>query len=240
MRHGQSPPDGDASTSELRRFASALESVGRVGGVDEALQLSVDLAVELIAGVDSADVMLVQDGEVTVPVATDGFARRVDEAQRSTGEGPCLTVLRSGEADRVVVADLRDDERWPAFRAKALELGVRSVHAFRLFRAEEGTDVVGALNLFGREPNGDGLVIALGQVFATHCSVMLRAEIERAGLREALQSRDLIGQAKGILMERHKLTADEAFELLRDVSSTQNVKVRDLAEQVTETGVLPD
>lgn len=240
MRQGQSPPDPGASMSELRRFAAALQAVGRGGGVDEALQLSVDLAVELIAGVDSADVMLVQDGEITVPVATDGLARRVDEVQRDTGEGPCLTALRTGESDRVLVADLRDDERWPAFRTEALALGVRSIHAFRLFRAEDGTDVLGALNLFGREPNGQDLAVALGQVFAAHCSVMLRAEIERAGLREALRSRDLIGQAKGILMERHKLTADEAFQLLRDASSTQNVKIRDLAEQVTQTGSLPD
>ncbi|MDX1620756.1 MAG: ANTAR domain-containing protein [Nitriliruptorales bacterium] len=204
------------------------------------LQLSVDLAAEIIAGVDLADIMLVQDGEVTVPVSTDPIAVEIDQAQQQAGSGPCIDVLFDEDLDRVVIQDLQDEDRWPEFRKVASEHGVRSVAAYRVIRNVDGTKTLGAMNLFGFEPTRNELAVDLGQVFATHVSTVLEAEIDREGLQTALATRDVIGQAKGILMERHRLTADQAFGLLRRASNNRNVKVRDLAQRVTETGELPD
>ena len=238
------PQDSSSSVpsdpSGLRRFAASLRDLSEARDVDEVLQLAVDLATEIIAGVDLADIMLARDGQVTVPVSTDPLAVQLDEAQEELGEGPCLSALRDEEADRVVVHDLREDDRWPAFRDRALELGVRSVAAYPVVRHLDGSDTLGALNLFGFTPNWGELAVELGQVFATHCSSLLAAEIQREGLQTALASRDVIGQAKGILMARHRVTADQAFDLLRRASNDRNVKLREIAQQVTETGALPD
>ena len=232
------PSSPDDSSRRLQRFAASLRDLSAVRDIDEMLQLSVDLAVEIIDGVDLADVMLLRDGEVTVPVSSAPLAAEVDRAQQEAGEGPCLTVLRDAELDRVVVQDLEQDDQWPKFGDAALSLGVRSVVAYRLFRIHDGP--IGALNLFGFEPERTDLALELGQVLATQCSLILDAEIERQGLEVALQSRDVIGQAKGILMERHRITATEAFTLLRDASGRHNIKIRELAENVTRTGALPD
>lgn len=197
--------------------------------MDEALQLSVDLSAEIIAGVDTADIMLARDGEIAIPVSTDEVAVQVDEAQKEADEGPCLTILRD-DVTRVVMHDLEQDDRWPDFRSRALDLGIRSAVAYRITHTRGDGRTLGALNLFGFEPHRDELALDLGQVFATHCSTVLSAEIDREGLQAALQSRDVIGQAKGILMERHGVTAERAFELLRTASNQRNTKLRDLAD----------
>lgn len=102
-----------------------MRELSDVRDIDEALQLMVDLAAEIIAGVDFADIMFIRDGEITVPVSTHLVAEQIDHAQQEAGEGPCLDVLRD-EEERVVAHDLEHDGRWPNFTSKALELGIRS------------------------------------------------------------------------------------------------------------------
>lgn len=225
------------SAARLSRFASALRELDGARDVDESLQLMVDLAIELVDGVDVADIMFVQSGRVTTPVSTDQLAVRVDQVQQEVGEGPCLSALHDQEI--VVSEDLGQEDRWPAFTSTAVDLGVQSVAAYRLFREREREDRYGALNMFGRQPGIDDADVQLGAVFAVHCSAVLGREIRQVGLRSALQSRDVIGQAKGILMERHRVTAEEAYRMLRRVSNERNAKVRDLAQAIAETGDLP-
>jgi hypothetical protein len=114
---------------------------------------------------------------------------------------------------------------------------VQSILALRLF-IEETT--LGALNLYSRRDDAfDDEARAVGAVFAAHAAVALSTAQHEAQMDEALASRDLIGQAKGILMARERVTSDKAFEMLRDASQRLNVKLRDLAERVTYTGEGP-
>ena len=130
--------------------------------------------------------------------------------------------------------------RWravPDYRAKALELGLRSMLSVRLFAKE---DSMGALDLYSKQPDAfDQRSQVIAQVFATHASIAVKAALTIAGLETVISSRDVIGQAKGIIMARRKVTADMAFERLRSLSQQRNQPVRDLAREITETGQLP-
>lgn len=220
----------------LRRFAAALRAIGQRQDVDETLQLAIDLAPELIHAVDAADIMFLRGGRVATPVATDALAVAVDRAQMDHGQGPCLSALF--EQPTVVVQDLASETRWPDFAAEAVRLGVRSVAAFRLFVHRNGERSLGVLNLYSTGTGFDDFAVGLGGVLAAHCSSVLQSAMTNEGMHAALRSRDVIGQAKGILMERHRLTPDEAYDLLRRTSNERNVKVRDLAEDVARTGQL--
>lgn len=216
-------------------LASALRELASRQQIDETLQMAVDLTVELVRGCDVADVMFIRAGGTTTPASSDPLAVAVDQVQAETGEGPCMSAARD---HRVVIAnDLRNDDRWPAFVAGVEGLGVQSAVSFQLYLERNDDDRLGALNLYSMRPDAfDDEAIELGEVFAVHCSAVLAAAISREGSRSALQSRDLIGQAKGILMERHRMTAAAAFERLRQESQERNIKLRDLARQVVESG----
>ena len=198
-----------------------------------------DLAAELIPGCDYADVMFIRPGGTTTPVSSDPIAVALDQLQEQTGEGPCRSTMDTEQA--VVVGDLATDERYPAFGPRAVETGVRSAACYQLFLHRNDGDRLGALNLFGAHPDVfDEWAVDLGEVFAAHCAAVLASAIAQEGSRAALESRDVIGQAKGILMARHMLSAQDAFDLLRRTSQSQHVKLRDLARRVAEVGALPD
>jgi GAF domain-containing protein len=221
----------------LPRFAAALRELASHQDVDETLQLAVDLAAELIPGCAVADIMFTRRGGVTTPVATDPRAQALDDLQELTGEGPCLTAAHDQAS--VVSPDLAHDDRWPEFGARAADLGVRSAASFQLFLHRHEGDRLGALNLYGGQVEDlDAASVQLGELFAAHCAAVLAAAITREGFVAALESRDLIGQAKGILMERHHVTAHGAFVLLRRSSQEHNVKLREVAEIVARTGRL--
>lgn len=220
----------------VRPLASALRRLSSGQEVDETLQLAVDLAADVVPGCDGADVMFLGPGGTFTPVSSDALAVAIDRVQGEVGEGPCISAAR-GQA--VVVAnELLQDTRWPAFSKGVAGLGVHSMVSYQLFLPHRD-DRFGALNLFGTRADAfDDDAVALGEVFAAHCSAVLAAAIDREGLRAALESRDLIGQAKGILMQRHQLTAADAFDALRRASQARNVKLRDLARSVVESGAL--
>jgi hypothetical protein len=133
--------------------------------------------------------------------------------------------------------DLETDERWPDYRARALELGVRSMISFRLFITD---DSMGALDMFSEEPDAfDRRSRIVGQVFAAQASVAVKAAMTEAGLQTALRSRDVIGQAKGIVMARYRITADMAFDTLKRLSQHRNQPLRDLAAEIAESGEVP-
>lgn len=222
----------------LRGFPGALRDLASTQDVDQTLQLAVDLAQELVRGCDLADVMFLRSGGTTTPVSTDPLAVALDDVQGEFDEGPCITAAR--EEAVVVSEDLATDPRWPQFGPRAVEMGIRSATSYQLFLHRHDRDRLGALNLYGRSPDSfDADAIVLGEVFAAQCSAALAAAIVKEGADAALESRDRIGQAKGILMERHRLDASEAFDALRRASQERNMKVRDVADHVAETGALP-
>ena len=167
-------------------------------------------AVDLIRGVDCADVLLIHDGDFRSIAATSALAPLLDQAQRQTGEGPCPDA--SATAVMIRCDDLREDPRWPGFARAAVAAGVLSVLSFQLYT--HGADS-GALNLFGFGTGTfDDESEVIGAMLATHAAVALIAANRQHQFESALASRDIIGQAKGILMERYDVDAVRAFELL--------------------------
>ncbi len=160
--------------------------------------------------------------------ATDQVVEKADALQYEFSEGPCLQAIWSH--DTFLVADMRDDERWPSWGPQAAKLGLRSILAVRLFTHGE---THGALNMYAASPRQfDDDDVAIAHIYATHAAVALAAVREQQELRKAIDSRHLIGQAQGILMERFDIGADRAFEVLRRYSQTNNLKLRDIADQI--------
>jgi GAF domain-containing protein len=211
-------------------MSSVARSLEAEDGVDETLRAITQAAVDTIPGVDWASITLVTESrEVTVRAATDPLVKQIDEVQNATREGPCLEALWG--AANVRVDDIAQDPRWPTWREKVVGLGAHSMLCFKLFASER----LGALNLYAAELGQfDDESENIGVLFAAHAAVALASATEIDQLRAAVSTRDVIGQAKGILMERHKLTADEAFRLLVRASQESHIKLRDVAERVIE------
>lgn len=219
----------------LERAAGIARRLAEADDLDETLQRIVDLAVGYIEDCDGATLMVIRRGEVITPAFSGPDAREADLAQYRAGEGPCLSAMEQHET--VSIDDLEAEERWPKWRDEVSDLGWRSMVGLRLFVAES---TLGALDLYARRAAGfDECSRALAQVFASHAAVAMKAAITESGLHRALESRDIIGQAKGVLMERERLTGEEAFGRLRELSNHHNIKVRELARHIAETGELP-
>jgi hypothetical protein len=165
----------------------------------------------------------------------------VDQLQVDAGEGPCLDASTVGST--FYAADLIDEKRWQVFAPAAVAAGVRSVLACPLSSRRPG-----ALNLYATLPAAFGATDrAKGQLFATLAGLALNSAEERASddkksanLVEALRTRELIGQAQGILMERERITGEQAFNVLRRASQHMNIKLREVAETLVETGESPE
>ncbi|MGH9264682.1 MAG: GAF and ANTAR domain-containing protein [Acidimicrobiales bacterium] len=200
--------------------------------VQHTLQRIVELAVETIDGCDCAGISFIKGKELSTSAASSDVPRQVDAIQYEVGEGPCLDAIR--EHDIFRTGDLGRERRWPQFSSRAQqETGVTSMVSFRLF--VEG-DTLGALNLYSKAPDAfDDRAVAVGSVFAAHAAIALSTALHDEQMEEALQSRDVIGQAKGILMAREHVSADEAFDMLRRASQRVNVKLRDIARQIADS-----
>lgn len=233
------PASAAGPTSELvLNFTQTAQRLFLAGGVELTLQAIMDLGVATIEGCDFAGLFVLKDGRATPPVHTGPMVAELDALQLGLGEGPCLDCM----AQRTVVyaEDLAEDPRWPKFGPQAAEAGVRSLLALCL--SDNGT--IGALNLYARYPLAFGAVDrARGLVLAGLALSVAEAheeEVRRAeNLRQALITRELIGQAQGILMERERITAEQAFDILRRASQHLNTKLREVAQQLVETGERP-
>ena len=224
---------GSASAETFAEMARALLAEA---DVQQTLQKIVDMAVETIDGCDHAGISFLKGKKVETPAASGEVPRTVDLVQYETGEGPCLSAIRDHEVFQT--GDLGCEERWPQFSARAKrETGVTSMLSFRLF--VEG-DTLGALNLYSKDADAfDETSRTVGLVFAAHAAVALATAVHEEQMDEALQSRDLIGQAKGILMAREGVSAEEAFDMLRRASQRLNVKLRDVAGDMVHSTETP-
>lgn len=210
-------------------FAEVARVLRSERAVQATLERIVQLAVTTIDGCDHAGVTFVEGGNLSTPAASDDIPRLVDAIQYETGEGPCLDAIREHEVFQT--DDLSQEARWPNFSQRAAkESGVASMLSYRLFIEH---DTMGALNLYSEDRAGFDLGDrAVGSIFAAHAAVALSAAKQQQQMEEAVETRDVIGQAKGILMAREHINADEAFELLRQSSQRLNIKLRALAQQV--------
>ena len=229
------PPGATANLSEtMGQLARSLQ--GRHGDVEATLRIITAVAVGAIPGAEECTITYVTGrGTVEPRAATSDLPRELDEIQNELQEGPCLSSV--WEEKTVRIEDMRTEERWPRFAARAVDRGVLSALSFQLF--VDG-DNLGALDCYARTPHAFSEESEdVGLVFASHAAVALSGARHEQNLHQAVSSRDLIGQAKGILMERYKITADQAFQLLAQASQNTNRKLLTIAEELTHTGSVP-
>ena len=222
--------NGTEYDQQLRSAMAELANNFPLGGVEVegTLATVTTAAVELIRGIDYADVLLVEEDRFDSMAPTDPVAKELDTVQRRLQQGPCLQAALVEPLIRCT--DLRSEPRWPEFASAATKFGIYSMLSFRLYTYRGGA---GALNLLGRAPRAFSQEAeAVGAMLATHAALALVAANTQHQFASALASRDHIGQAKGILMERFKIDAVRAFELLAKLSQDTNTPIRDLAERV--------
>jgi len=205
--------------------------------VEATLQAITSGAVDEVPGAEHAGIsLLIGRRQVQNRAATSPIAAAIDGLQTETGQGPCLQSFRNEVTVRI--DDMATEPRWPLFASRAADLGVGSMLSFHLFVHAEN---LGALNLCAAEPGAfDRQSEETGLIFAAHAAIALIGARREERLMIALDSRDIIGQAKGILMERYQISPDRAFAVLVRVSQRTNVKMRDVAAQLSDTGHLDE
>ena len=223
-------------------FAKIAEHFYDAESTDEVLARIAEAAVATVAGSEAASITLLEAGSYRTTGSTAAAATEIDQAQYDADEGPCLDAVTTP----MVAAPSYPDERWPRLGSAPPDHGMQSSVSYQLaWSNREGAEAgTGSLNIYGLTPDAfDEVAIEIGAILAAHASLAARAVGERASLEqldrhleEALLSRDVIGQAKGILMERLKTTPEKAFEILKDASQRLNLKLREVARNVTETG----
>jgi ANTAR domain/GAF domain len=221
----------NAVVSQLAELVSTLErdeTETRAG-----LRELIDSGVRHVAGSQYAGITLAErSSAVTNVVATHRYPMVLDAIQNKYGEGPCLAA--AWRHDIMHIDDLNVDARWPHYREHALEqTPIRSVLSFELFIHGSG---MAALNFYANTPHAfNDEAMELGGVFATHVALAWSMMRRQDQFRSALASRDIIGQAKGMVMERFNLDAVEAFELLTRLSQQSNTRLTDIAARLIDS-----
>lgn len=236
------PQAAPAGAADLVALAEIMESLftGAEESREEALDELVGTAVEHIPGARWASVTTLEHGRFRTEASSDPLADRTDLIQYEVGAGPCVDAVLDGGL--FVTGDIARDERWPAFGVRAAaETGVRSVLAHRL-NLHYGSTTVAGLNVYSDARHAmSEESIATGLIIATHAAAIISASMERERadhLRRAQLSNREIGVAMGILMQQHRLTRDQAFDVLRAASQDGNRKLVDVAAEVVDTGTV--
>jgi GAF domain-containing protein len=215
-----------------RRMADLARASAAPRSVDDVLSGVTATAMELIPGTDSAGVLLVgRGGKFDSLAGTSDLPHRLDELQMTFNEGPCVEAA----LDEVIVRtdDFRSEPRWPKYSPAVVEIGVLSGLSIKLYTADR---TAGALNLFAFKPNAfDAADETTGVVLAAHAAAAILASRQGEQLESALSTRDRIGQAKGIIMERFGVNDVQAFEMLRRLSQDSNTRLIDIAQRVIDT-----
>jgi GAF domain-containing protein len=218
-----------------QRLTVLARDLQRFSTPQEVLDHIVVTVVEMVPGAQDATITVAQERKTARSAAASSErARLFDVLQSETSQGPCLDALFDQETVRV--DDLASEERWPQLSARVQELGARSMVCFQLFVTG---NTLGSLDLLATEPGAfSDESERVGLLFASHAAIALAGARELEDVRSALVNRDDIGQAKGILMERFKVTADQAFFLLVEASQQTNRKLHVIAADLAHTGTL--
>jgi GAF domain-containing protein len=235
----QPVPDGQPSRSLVNAFSEIAQHVHASTDPDESMRRITVAACEAIAGCDAASLSLITPDGPTTRAATGSLAVEGDLIQYAEREGPCLDAAMHERW--LTTPDLRHDPRWPRSSVRmADELGVGSMVSCRLGLDAAPHCTLGGMNLYARRVGAfseadEMMAILLSSLGA----VVLDASRRQANLRAAIESRQVIGEAIGILKTQRHITSDEAFTLLSQASQRMNVKLRDLAHRIADDPPLP-
>ncbi|MFJ7217406.1 GAF and ANTAR domain-containing protein [Amycolatopsis sp. NPDC098790] len=223
-----SSPEGNGLAEALGEIARTLQAEP---DVDTTLAAIVKAAVDHIDGAAHAGISLAErGGQIRTVAPTDDLVTRIDQLQYRTREGPSVNAIAEHEIFRA--DDLATEARWPTFAPAAAEAGIRSMLSYRLFTTDT---TLGALNLYSTEQFAFSEQTAHdGRMFATHAAIALAAASTEANLRMAVEHRDTIGMAKGLLMQAHDVDPVHAFRMLVEASQHSNMKLHQVAAWLVE------
>jgi hypothetical protein len=222
----------------LRAAARELTELRSIRDLEQTLGQIVASAVETIPGVDAGSVSITEHGRIETRHPTRESIRKLDETQSELDEGPCITAIEDPPDDGMVIAhDLAgsDAQRWPRWAPVAVDAGFRALTSIQL-----STDggVRGALNLYSEAPDAlDEHALTVAGLFGVQAALLLYGTEQATHLQRAVDSRDLIGRAKGIVMERFKVDDGSAFQMLVKSSQDTNMKVTAVARWLNDNVV---
>ncbi|GAB1814629.1 GAF and ANTAR domain-containing protein [Mycobacterium sp. MUNTM1] len=200
--------------------------------VDQALSELLESVAQFVPGVQYAGITLAsRSSGISTAAATHRYPVLLDKLQQQHQEGPCLTA--AWEQHVIRIDDLASETRWPRYAEDAVaQTPIRSIMSFEL---SVTSDTLSALNVYAEQPRAfDHESVELGLIVATHTALAWKMLRRDEQFRSALASRDIIGQAKGILMERFNLDSVAAFSLLTRLSQKTNTKIADLAQRLID------
>lgn len=212
-------------------IAEAARTLYEPRSLDDTLQTIVEVACNSVPGFDNAGIATVERKKAIVTRAFTGdVVLPLDLAQYSLQEGPCSEVLQGDEV--VCASSLQDEQRWPLYTPRARAMGVRSQLAVKLYL---GNDTLGGINFYSTTSDhvSDDATVFAG-LFATHAAIALGHAQERDTLTKGLESRRVIGQAIGLLMQRYDMDEDHSFGFLVRASSHRNIKLRAVAQELVD------
>ena len=212
-----------------RALADASRTINSPRTLGDTLDAIVHAAKASVPGFEHVGISIVHGKDrIETKAATGQLVWELDDLQYSLMEGPCVSALF--DAPTVTAPHLRHEQRWPRYVPEAVRHGVRSQMGYRLY--VDG-HTMGGLNFYSTESDTleDG-ACEVGELFAIHATVALGRAMEEDNLNLALTTRGLIGQAVGLTMARFEISSDRAFQFLVRASSTSNIKLRDIAEEV--------
>jgi len=222
-------PSGDIAMLAAELLAERQEQ--------PSLDRIVTLAVQTIDPCSYCSITLGEPGsQLSVVAATGPIAREAAELQDQLSDGPSLDT--SSDLGTVSIEDLSTDPRWPRWARRACSLGIGSVLTIHLSLG--GRPQIATLNLYATAPHAfDSTDLAVASILARLAATAIDAAHHEQGLRAAARSRQTIGVAQGLLMQRFGLTLDQSFELLVRYSQDHNIKLRTLAQRLAEAGRVP-
>ena len=225
----------DGLVVALRAAARHLAQHRSIRDLEQTLEQIVASAVATIHPVDAGSISMTRDGRIETHHPTTETIRKLDEIQSELHQGPCITALEDPPSNGTVVAeDLagEDAQRWPEFAPRAVEAGYLGLMSTQL--SVDG-GIHAALNLYSATPHAfDDEARTLAGLFGIQASMLLYGADTAAQLQRAVDSRDMIGQAKGILRERFKVDDEGAFQMLVKSSQETNMKLTAVAQWLTE------
>lgn len=231
-----------AEIPDAEQFAIALAGMARDLLAQDSVQATLDRiavhAVELVAGCEAAGIMSVRNGRVNTLTTTDNVARVSDRAQGELGEGPCFDAVDDRQSVYRIADVQARVERWPRYMLEARRIGIGSIMGFLLYTEDKRN--LGALNMYS--PDRAAFTEAserIGWLLASHAAVALSSARTNSSLHEAIGTRQDIGEALGIVMERNRVSERDAFAALTKASQQHNIKLRDIARSITRTGEVP-
>ena len=235
----QHTPDSDLVPSALAELGRIVYAQRELPSILEEIS---DVTLRAVSGSEAVSITLIEGDRATTASSTSDLALRLDERQYEYDEGPCLDAARGGEI--MHVPDMASEQRYPEYAPRALELGIQSSVSVPLPVQQA---VIGALNIYATRPHAfDPVAVEAASRFGSYAAVALAnarlyartAQMARE-MHEALASRAIIDQAKGILMALHGGTAEQAFSRIVRESQRRNIKVREIAADIVRRAQTP-